>query len=174
MLTSAGNALLEDYERKLNSISGKLEWRRIPGRHRIKRYRCIEEYVDEHGNVIEEGKEHLTTSIPPRFISNDREPVKVAPRKMTKDSGLKKISNTVKVKLMRRKPKARGVITENRRQPNGDEYSADTKVDYVTSTANSSTSKSMKTRATEFSGQNNEDDVILRKYFPADLGKVEH
>ncbi|KAJ1363130.1 hypothetical protein KIN20_022911 [Parelaphostrongylus tenuis] len=63
-LTSARNRLLENYANKLSSISDRLEWRRIPEIHRLKRYRCIEEYVDERGNVIGKGEEHLTTVRP--------------------------------------------------------------------------------------------------------------
>ncbi|KAK6050263.1 hypothetical protein COOONC_12232 [Cooperia oncophora] len=62
--TAITNRLLENYERKLNSLNGFIERRRSNGKHRMKRYRCIEEYVDEHGNVIEEGEEHFTTVAP--------------------------------------------------------------------------------------------------------------
>ncbi|KAK6749682.1 hypothetical protein RB195_001971 [Necator americanus] len=78
LVEAISNKLLEDYERKLNSVNEKLgAWRRTPGKHRLKRYRCIEEYVDEHGNVIEEGREHLTTPAPVNFAS--------APRRRTKN-----------------------------------------------------------------------------------------
>ncbi|CAJ0602116.1 unnamed protein product, partial [Cylicocyclus nassatus] len=83
---TVSNKLLEDYERKLNSINDKLQWRRNPGKHRLKRYRCIEEYVDEYGNVIEEGKEHFTTPAPVREFT--------MPRRRTKFPRMHGVKNT--------------------------------------------------------------------------------
>ncbi|KAK6749684.1 hypothetical protein RB195_001971 [Necator americanus] len=88
LVEAISNKLLEDYERKLNSVNEKLgAWRRTPGKHRLKRYRCIEEYVDEHGNVIEEGREHLTTPAPVNFAS--------APRRRTKNHRAYGVKNMV-------------------------------------------------------------------------------
>ncbi|RCN53431.1 hypothetical protein ANCCAN_00496 [Ancylostoma caninum] len=108
-----GNKLLEDYERKLNSINDRLSLQRAPAKHRWKRYRCIEEYVDEHGNVIEEGKEHVTTPAPVTTAPIPKKSVKahrvhgvkntpvVVPGKTTATKGLK-------VTLVKKKRKSKG------------------------------------------------------------------
>ncbi|XGW31588.1 hypothetical protein V3C99_010055 [Haemonchus contortus] len=71
---SIPNHVLEQYERKLNSLSGSGDRRRSAGKLRTKRYRCIEEYLDEDGNVIEEGKEHFTTVAPITSSTSERPP----------------------------------------------------------------------------------------------------
>ncbi|VDO32233.1 unnamed protein product [Haemonchus placei] len=69
---SIPNHVLEQYERKLNSLSGSGDRGRPAGKLRTKRYRCIEEYLDEDGNVIEEGKEHFTTVAPITSPTSER------------------------------------------------------------------------------------------------------
>ncbi|VDM84940.1 unnamed protein product [Strongylus vulgaris] len=74
------------------------------------RYRCIEEYVDENGNVIEEGKQHFTTPAPVReFTVQRRKP------KMHRINGVKNtaipttarttISKGIKVTMVKKRRK---------------------------------------------------------------------
>ncbi|CAI4229417.1 unnamed protein product [Auanema sp. JU1783] len=70
--SSQQNRILEHFEQKLNSINDRVlqTAHTKPYRGRIKRYRCIEEYVtvDEFGNVIEdsvEERKYFTTREPP-------------------------------------------------------------------------------------------------------------
>ncbi|EYC18959.1 hypothetical protein Y032_0026g1479 [Ancylostoma ceylanicum] len=163
------NKLLEDYERKLNSINDRLALKRTPGKHRWKRYRCIEEYVDEHGNVIEEGREHVTTPAPVTAVpvpkrksaskSHRAHGVKntpvVVPGKTTATKGLK----VTLVKKKRKSKTGRRERVENR-LPLTDEEMYLKRVYPTTTTTTTSVAPT-----TELIEEDSVDERIMKKYF---------
>ncbi|KAK5971148.1 hypothetical protein GCK32_006924 [Trichostrongylus colubriformis] len=190
------NRLLENYERKLNSLTTSSDLIRTSGKQKMKRYRCVEEYVDEQGNVIGEGNEHITTTVAPpkppklwrsRTVEhhNDRntvsatsavaEGVTTAVRKPNNQIKLHllKPSGKVTEKTIRRKMKIKKKKTGTTR-PKPDEdntgllrvYAIKTSSPESTTTITTTSTVCPITDATAVTANENSDDVIMQKYFP--------
>ncbi|KAK0399062.1 hypothetical protein QR680_002884 [Steinernema hermaphroditum] len=98
--TESSQRLIDHYQRKLNNLQKKINTGKpVVINGKIKRYKCIEEYVsvDQYGNVIESESEHKNdvSYVKPRHISTTTStPMESTTERVTKKLTIQHLTNT--------------------------------------------------------------------------------